>query len=157
LATVHLQSSWRDRLPADGSVGVVNLAHEEADKDCLQVCLAAEDRDGRRIHSKGTDFGMSGPRRGVWHRWHGAQLPSDPAEAERIVLREHRVDLNDIEDGINQMLSRDPALHHLRGWRLHNLISALSDAGITVADRDLIAAPLMVELSPEVQAELDRC
>ena len=50
---------------------------------------------------------MSGPRTGIWHRWHGPQLPSDPAEADRIVLLEHRVDLNDIQDGINQMLGRD--------------------------------------------------
>jgi hypothetical protein len=134
----------------------VNLAQEGPDKLCLDVHLSAEDRDGRRIHSKGTDFGMSGPRRGIWHRWHGPQLPPDPAEADRIVLFEHRVDLNDIEDGINQMLGRDPDLHHPPRLAWHNLISALSDADITVAERDLINLPLIVELSPEVQVELDR-
>lgn len=66
------------------------------------------------------------------------------------------MDLNDIEDGINQMLGRDPELHHPPRLAWHNLISALSGAGINVAERDLIAVPLIVELSLEVQAELDR-
>jgi hypothetical protein len=156
IATVHLQSSWRDRLPADGSVKVVNLAQEAPSHLSLQVSLSVEDRDGRRIPSKGTDFGMSGPRRGIWHRWHGPQLPANPEEADRIVLHEHRVDLKDIQDGINQMLGRDPDLHHPPRLAWHNLISALSDKGISVTEQDLIAVPLVVELSYEVQAELER-
>jgi hypothetical protein len=99
---------------------------------------------------------MSGPRTGIWHRWHGPQLPSDPAEADRIVLFEHRLDLNDIHDGINQMLGRDPDLHHPPRLSWQKLISALRDAGISVTEQDLIAAPLTVELSSEVQTELDR-
>jgi hypothetical protein len=154
-AAVHLQSLWRDRLPADGS-GAVALAKEEPTHLSLHVNLSAEDSDGRRIHSKGTDFGMSGPRTGIWHRWHGPQLPSDHAEAERIMLFEHRVDLNDIQDGINQMLGRDPQLHHPPRLSWEKLISALRDAGIMLTDHDLIAVPLTVELSPEVEAELDR-
>jgi hypothetical protein len=73
LATAHLQSSWKGRLPADGSVKVVNLVRQDADTLSLPVCLSAEDRDGRRIRSERTDFGLSGTRRGVWHRWHGAR------------------------------------------------------------------------------------
>jgi len=72
------------------------------------------------------------------------------------VLFEHRVDLNDIQDGINQMLGRDPDLHHPPRLSWQKLISALNDAGISVTEQDLIGVPLTVELSPEVQSELDR-
>ena len=122
----------------------------------LHVSLSAEDSEGRRIASPGSDFGMSGPRHGIWHRWHGPPLPDDPEEADRIVLFEHRVDLHDIEDGINQMLGRDPTLHRPPRLSWDNLITALDEAGVSVTERDLIEAPLTIELSPEVQAELDR-
>jgi hypothetical protein len=72
------------------------------------------------------------------------------------VLREHRVGLPDIEDGINQMLGRDPTLHHPPRLSWGNLISALQDAGVAVTERDLIDAPLTIELTPELQTELDR-
>jgi hypothetical protein len=75
----------------------------------LHVSLSAEDGAGRRIRTVGRDFGIGAPRRGGWHRWHGPPLPDDREEADRIVLIEHRVDLHDIEDGINQMLGRDPS------------------------------------------------
>lgn len=156
VATVHLQSSWRDRLPADGSVRVVNLAAEEPTHLGLQVSLSAEDRNGRRIQSQGADFAMSGSRIGVWHRWHGPPLPDDYEEPARLMLFEHRVDLHDIGDGINQMLGRDPDLHHPPRLSWHKLIRALSDAGITVTEQDLITVPLAVELSADVRTELDR-
>ena len=56
--------------------------------------------------------------------------------------------------GINQMLGRDPTLHRPPRLSWGRLVGALSEAGIRVTERDLIAAPLTVELAPEVQAEL---
>jgi hypothetical protein len=37
-----------------------------------------------------------------------------------------------------------------------NLIRALEQAGIHVTERELILVPLTIELTPEVQVELDR-
>jgi hypothetical protein len=82
-------------------------------------------------------------------------LPDDPREARRIALEEHRVDLADIEDGINQMLGRDPVLHRPPRLSGENLIRALGDADVPVAEESLIAAPLTIELAPEVRGELD--
>jgi hypothetical protein len=79
----------------------------------------------------------------------------DPEERRRIELEEHRVDLADIEDGINLMLGRDPTLHRPPRLSWEDLIPALAHAGVAVTDDDLIAAPLTIELAPEVQAELD--
>lgn len=43
---------------------------------------------------------------------------------------------------------------HAFSW--DGLINALSEAGVRATERDLIEAPLTIELAPEVQAELDR-
>ncbi|MGO9961235.1 MAG: hypothetical protein ACLP50_35545 [Solirubrobacteraceae bacterium] len=122
----------------------------------LHISLSAHDSTGRRSQTSGRDFGISGPRRGIWHRWHRPPLPDDPELADRIMLFEHRVDLHDIEDGINQMLGRDPSLHRPPRLAWQNLIGALEQAGVQVTERELIDASLTVELTPEVQAELER-
>ena len=70
------------------------------------------------------------------------------------MLEEHHVDRHDIEDGINQMLGRDPDLHHPPRLSWDGLITALAQAGVRVTERDLIGTPFTVELTPEVQAEL---
>jgi hypothetical protein len=72
------------------------------------------------------------------------------------MLLERRVDIHDIEDAINQMLGRDPALHRPPRLSWQNVIRALEQAGIQVTERELILSPLTIELTPEVQAELDR-
>jgi hypothetical protein len=134
--------------------GVVFVNPERSTHLNLHVSLSAEDSCGRRIRTAGRDFGMSCARVGVWHRRHGPPLPDDPKEARRIALEEHRVDLADIEDGINQMLGRDPRLHRPPRLSWENLIRALTDARVPVSEENLIA-PLTIELAPEVQAELD--
>jgi hypothetical protein len=121
----------------------------------LQVSLSAEDGSGRRIWTAGRDMRISGPRTGIWHRWHGPPLPRDPKEVERITGDGHPVDVADIEDGINQLLGRDPTLHRPPRLAWGNLIRALAEAGIAVSEDDLIAAPLTIELSREVEAELE--
>jgi hypothetical protein len=91
----------------------------------------------------------------LWHRWRGTPLPDDQAEATRLALVEHRVDVDDIEDGINQMLGRDPSLHRPPRLSWEKLIRSFENDGVQVTERELIAAPLTIELAPEVQAELD--
>jgi hypothetical protein len=158
-ARVNLQSTALaelQRRAPDLSEKAVQVLSGSPENLSLHVSLSAEDSEGRRIASAGSDFGISGPRRGVWHRWHGPPLPDDYEEAARLALFEHRVDLHDIEDGINQMLGRDPTLHRPPRLSWQKLIEAFDEAGLSVTERDLTAAPLTVELAPEVQAELDR-
>jgi hypothetical protein len=159
-ARVHLQSSVHAELRDTEARGLdpgrrlVMLSGNQENLS-LHVSLSAEDTSGRRTQTAGRDFGTSGPRRGIWHRWHGGPLPTDPEEEKRIVLREHRVDLHDIEDAINLMLGRDPLLHRPPRLAWDNLIKALATAGVIASEQDLIDAPLTIELDPEVQAELD--
>jgi len=157
-ARVNLQSSARAELAAtsDGADRRMIMLSGNSENLSLHVSLSAEDSTGRTIQTAGRDFGMSGGRRGVWHRWHGPPLPADREEAQRIALREHRVGLPDIEDGINQMLGRDPSLHHPPRLAWDNIIRALREEGVSVTERELIDAPLTINLTPEVQAELDR-
>jgi hypothetical protein len=160
-ARVNLQSSAQAELPArEATAGDqpkrVIMMSGNPENLSLHVSLSAQDSTGRHTRTLGRDFGIGGPRHGVWHRWHGPPLPEDRVAAERIVLREHRADQADIEDGINQMLGRDPKLHHPPRLSWHNLIRALNAAGMPVTEQELIAAPLTVELTPEVLAELGK-
>lgn len=135
---------------------MVQIVSGNAENLSLHISLSAQDSTGRLIHTSGRDFGISGPRRGIWHRWHGPPLPDEPELADRIMLFEHRVDIHDIGDGIDQMLGRDPSLHRPPRLAWRNLICALERAGVEVTELELIDAPLTVELTPEVQAELER-
>lgn len=157
-ARVDLQSTALAELRRRGAGWLrgVLVTSGTAESLSVYVSLSADDKAGCRIASEGFDFGMSGPRRGIWHRWHGPPLPDDREEADRLVLLEHQVDLHDIEDGINQMLGRDPTLHHPPRLSWGKLIQALDDAGVSVSERDLIEAPLTIELAPDLEAELDR-
>jgi hypothetical protein len=158
LAEVQLQSTGLAELRADpardGREVSVNLSGHPENLN-LWVYLSAEVAAGRRIRSPGPDFGISGPRRGVWHRWHGPPFPHDQREATRLALFEHRVDVHDIVDGINQMLGRDPSLHRPPRLSWEKLIRSLENGGVRVTERELIATPLTVELAPQVHAEFD--
>ncbi|HEY2437468.1 MAG TPA: hypothetical protein VGH93_09810 [Solirubrobacteraceae bacterium] len=160
-ATVELQSSVSAELAGTvtdhpgAARRVVQIVSGNAENLNLHVSLSAQDSTSRRIHTSGRDFGISGPRRGIWHRWHGPPLPDEPELADRIMLFEHRVDIHDIEDGIDQMLGRDPSLHRPPRLAWRNLTCALEQAGVQVTEPELIDAPLTVELTPEVQAELE--
>lgn len=153
-ALVDLQSSWLAEAKRRG-VGTLVGSFGDREDLSLHVSLSAELGDGRRIAARTGHFGMSGPRRGIWHRWHGPALPADPEEANRLILTEHHVDRYDIEDGINQMLGRDPELHHPPRLAWDGLIAALAEAGVHVTERDLIETPFTVELTSGVHAELD--
>jgi hypothetical protein len=141
LARVDLQSTALAELDTRAAGNSdklrVQLLPDSPESLSLHVSLSAVDSEGRRIASAGSDFGMSGPRRGVWHCWHGPPLPGDREEAERLVFVEHRVDASDIEDGINQMLGRDPTLHRPPRLSWDKLIRALDEAGVAVSERGL--------------------
>jgi hypothetical protein len=123
----------------------------------VDVSLSAQTSDGQRIPSGRHDFGMGGGKHGingVWHRYHGPQ-PDDADDLTEYIQRNHHVGPADLEDGINQMLGRDPELHRPPRLSWTNLIKALAEHGIQVTEEDLITVPLTVDLHPEVQAELE--
>lgn len=152
-------SDIRERQAAAGPSAPRALINRNASTDSLNVyvSLSAETGDGRRIPNGRIDFGMGGPRHGiggVWHRYHGPR-PAAERELNEYIERNHHVGPADIEDGINQMLGRDPELHRPPRLSWTNLIKALAEHDIQVAEDDLINAPLRIELHPEVQAELE--
>ncbi len=164
VALVELQdrviSDIRQGEAAAGPNAPRTLIHRNAsttDSLNVYVSLTAETGDGRRIPSGRLDFGMGGPRHGiggVWHRYHGPR-PDDERELNEYIERNHHVGPADIEDGINQMLGRDPELHRPPRLSWTQLINALAEHDLQVTEDDLINAPLTVELHPEVQAELE--
>ena len=154
-ALVELESSALAEAKRRGEGTFVGRWIDDLEHLSLHVRLSAELGDGRRITARTGHFGMSGPRRGIWHRWHGPPLPADPEDANRLMLMEHHVDRHDIEDGINQMLGRDPDLHQPPRLAWDGLIAALAEVGVHVTERDLIETPLKLELTSDVQAELD--
>ncbi|HTX30163.1 MAG TPA: hypothetical protein VMD09_02195 [Solirubrobacteraceae bacterium] len=153
-ALVDLESSWLAEAKQKGLGTFVGSYFANHDHLSVNVKLSAELCDGRRIAARTGHFGMSGPRHGIWHRWHGPPLPADPEQANRLTLTEHHVDQHDIEDGINQMLGRDPELHHPPRLAWDGLIATLAEAGVHVTEQDLIETPLTVELTSDVQSEL---
>lgn len=156
-ARVMLSSTALRELKDAGTGVSFQSAREGPDSLSLSVSLSAALSDARVIAGgPGRDLGLGGPRRGIWHRWHGPALPDDPADAKRIALREHRVDIHDIEDGINQMLGRDPTLHRPPRLSWSRLIDALTATGLHVSEQTMIDTPLTVELMPDVESELGR-
>jgi hypothetical protein len=121
----------------------------------MTATFTAELRDGRRVTAGGHGFG--GPRHGIgaiWHRYRGPQLSDDPAEHERLLRETYHVGLSDIEDAINQALGRDPDQHRPPRLSWGPLQDALARAGIEMTEEELIALPLNIELSDQVQTEI---
>jgi hypothetical protein len=124
----------------------------------VYVRLSAQTSDGQRIPSGRIDFGMGGGRHGisgVWHRYHGPR-PDNDQNLDEYIQRHHHVGPADLEDGINQMLGRDPNLHRPPRLAWIRLIEALAEHDIQATEEDLIAVPLTVELHPEVQTDLEK-
>lgn len=148
---------WRQH--RDSFTGPDWLLEESDDSDRLElnVSLSAEDTTGRCTDGDGC-FGLGSPRTGsaaIWYRDHGPPLPEDPEEEEE-ALKNYRVGRADIEDGINQMLGRDPEQHRPPRLAWGGLIAALARDGIQVSEEELIDAPLTLVLDSEVEAELAR-
>lgn len=149
----------RERREADGGDRYRRFANDLLSPEVLRilVSLSAELTDGRLIHTQGRDFRVAGLRRGVgaiWHRYHGPPLSADPEEQDEILDRTYRVGHADIEDAINQMLGRDPEQHRPPKLSWGKLIAALADVGVEASEHDLIEAPLTIELSSDLQAEI---
>jgi hypothetical protein len=155
-ARVVLSSTALREMEAAGSGGVFNGAGEhDADRVSLTVYLSATLSDGRTVGGAVPDLGLGGPRRGIWHRWHGPSLPGDEEQVSH-GLRAHRVDVHDIEDGINQMLGRDPSLHRPPRLSWGGLIDALAAGGVTATESELVEVPMTVRLMPDVLSDLSR-
>jgi hypothetical protein len=90
----------------------------------LLVRLSAREDTGRQIEAEGS-LGLSG-----------------------------YVGVRDVEEGIDQMLGRDPALHRPPRLAWGQVISALVAAGIVISEQELIELPLSIELDDEVAARL---
>ena len=136
---------------------VAAAAHRDPQSFHVNVRLSALTDSGERVSSPQDDFGIGGPRHGVgaiWHRYRGPKLSEDPNEETELLNQTYRVGLSDIEDAINQMLGRDPEQHRPPRLSWGNLIDTLASAGVQVTEQQLIDAPLSVELSPRVKAEL---
>ena len=121
----------------------------------MKVGLSADLADGRRITGGGFEFG--GPRCGVsaiWWRYRGPRLSDD--EHERLLHETYHVGRSDIEDAIDQMLGREPEQHRPPRLSWEGLQAALIEAGVDATETQLIAAPLVIELRPEVEAEIAR-
>lgn len=135
------------------------MTDPSGDKLNVYVSLTAHTTDGQRISSGRPEFGMGGGRHGihgVWHRYHGPRPGGDEQDLHEYIQRHHHVGRADLEDGINQMLGRDPDLHRPRRLSWTNLIKALAEHGISVTEDELISVPLTIDLHPEVQAELEK-
>ena len=148
------QSDWADR-PRE--LARIEESILDPSKYKIMVRLSADLADGRRITGGGFEF--SGPRRGVgaiWWRYRGPRLSDDEREHERLLNETHHVGRPDIDDAIDQMLGPEPEQHRPPRLSWAGLQAALTDAGIDATETQLIAAPLMVELSPEVEAEIAR-
>jgi hypothetical protein len=123
----------------------------------MTVTLTAVLADGRRLTGGG--FGFGGPRHGIgaiWYRYRGPQLHDDPGEHERLLDETYHVSLSDVQDAVDQMLGRDPEQHRPPRLSWDGLLRALDMDGVRSSEQELIATPLIVDLSDEATAEIAR-
>jgi len=70
------------------------------------------------------------------------------------VLEGYRVQRQDVEDAINQLLGRDPEQHRPPRLAWEPPIELLDHKGIKVTEDELVATPFVFEFSDELLAEL---
>jgi hypothetical protein len=68
------------------------------------------------------------------------------------VLHAYRLQLQDIEDAVNQMLGRDAEQESPPRLSWGSLVKALQDEGISVSEDTLLDAPFDFEFSDEILA-----
>jgi hypothetical protein len=64
------------------------------------------------------------------------------------------VSLSDVQDAVDQMLGRDPEQHRPPRLSWEGLLNALETSGVRSSEQELIAAPLIVELSDDATSEI---
>jgi hypothetical protein len=115
--------------------GVVGT-QDDPDQLHVSARLFAETDAGERLSVTRSSMGAGLWRRGVlaiWKRYSGPPLPDDPEEQNR-VLEGYRVQRQDVEDAINQLLGRDPEQHRRPRLSWEPLIELLDLEGITVTE-----------------------
>jgi hypothetical protein len=123
----------------------------QADHLELMVILSA--KTTTRCIDSNSSFGLGAPLRGlgaVWHQYRGPRLSDDPDEEEELLEQTYHLGTLDIEDGINEMLGRDPSLHRPPTLAWGSLIDVLASEGFPTTEQQLIDAPLIVEFAAEV-------
>ncbi len=146
------------RVPAAEEADVVAKRIVEDDPERLYVAarLFAETEAGERLNVTRSSMGSGLWRRGVsaiWKRYSGPPLPDDLEEQNR-VLEGYRLQRQDVEDAINQLLGRDPEQHRPPRLSWDLLIELLDQHGITMTEEELIATPFVFEFSDKLLAEL---
>ena len=137
---------------------VVHVAVTSRDEWGASAQLLAENRAGTRVRAAHGGMSAGGQRRGsaaIWRRYTGPPLP-DGLEARRRALDDYRVQRQDVEDAINQLLGRDPEQHHPPRLSWDPLIACLLEHGVTVTEDELIAMPFVFECSEASSAALER-
>jgi hypothetical protein len=120
--------------------------------------LFAVSTDGSRITAAPARMGAGGPRRGIaafTKRYAGPPLPEDP-DARQRALDAYRVQRQDVEDAMNQMLGRDSEMHRPPRLSWDPLIELLAQHGTNVSEDQLIAMPFEFEFSAEALATLQQ-
>jgi hypothetical protein len=135
------------------------IVHVAASGDEWQASaqLFAADQRGRRLIATHGGVGAGGQRRGIaaiWKRYAGPPLPDDP-EARRRALAAYRVQRDDVQDAVNQLLGRDPEQHRPPRLAWDGLIRVLHEHGTDLGEEELIAMPFQFEFSPASEAALD--
>jgi hypothetical protein len=140
-----------------GAIALVVESVMDPSRYQMYASLAANLSDGRRVSTGVRDLGFSAPRNGfgaIIHRYRGPQLSEDPDEHHRLLDSTYHVGLSDVQDAINGMLGRDPERDRPPQLSWAKLLTALATEGVPVTEEELIAAPLTLQLSDEVKAEI---
>ena len=130
---------------------------DDSDQLIVAATAFAETQDAQRIQPPQShiELGLwcSGVR-AIWKCYTGPPLPAQPSE-ELAVLQNYRLQRQDVEDAVNQMLGRDPeqAAPPTLSWA--PLIAALRVHQIEATQEELLAVPFRFEFTGALLAALD--
>lgn len=139
-------------------VGAVVHVEITSRKWSAEATLFAVSADGSRIAVPHASMGAAGPSRGIaaiTKRYAGPPLPENP-DARQRVLDAYRVQRDDVEDAMNQLLGRDPEMHRPPRLSWGHLIELLAEHGTVVTEEELIAMPFMFEFPAESLAAFEK-
>lgn len=133
---------------------VRSRAGSDPDRLAIQAKTFAEGCDGRRVSPEHPDIHVTLWRHGIraiWKCYTGPALPTGQQDKRR-ALESYRLQLQDIEDAVNQLLGRDPEQESPPRLSWSSLVQALRDEGISVSEETLLDAPFDFEFSDEILA-----